>query len=195
LLGGKPLTPGDITFTAQAVDDVGATVEKVFLVHINEPVTITTASALPDGVVELAGYSVILEATGGTGALAWTEVGSGLAGSGLVLAGDGTLSGTPAYEGTVEFTVQAIDVLSDADQRLFTIEVGPNYICGDADGNEVVNIADAVYLISYIFGTGSAPDPLESGDVDCNTIANIADAVYLISFIFGGGPAPCADCP
>jgi hypothetical protein len=70
-----------------------------------------------------------------------------------------------------------------------------NYVCGDADGNGIVNISDAVYLISYIFGGGSDPDPLLSGDADCNQIVNISDAVYLISYIFGGGSAPCAACP
>jgi outer membrane protein assembly factor BamB len=68
-------------------------------------------------------------------------------------------------------------------------------LCGDADGNHIVNISDAVYLIAYIFGGGTAPDPLISGDSDCNEIVNISDAVYLIAYIFGGGPAPCAACP
>jgi hypothetical protein len=72
---------------------------------------------------------------------------------------------------------------------------GPQYLCGDADGNEIVNISDAVYLIAYIFGGGPAPDPLLSGDADCNGIVNISDAVYLIAYIFGGGPAPCENCP
>lgn len=71
---------------------------------------------------------------------------------------------------------------------------GPTYTCGDADGNTIVNISDAVFLIAYIFGGGSAPDPLLSGDADCNQIVNISDAVYLIAYIFGGGPAPCENC-
>lgn len=70
-----------------------------------------------------------------------------------------------------------------------------DYQCGDADGNSIVNISDAVYLISYIFGGGPAPVPLISGDTDCNEITNISDAVYLISYIFGGGPSPCQSCP
>jgi hypothetical protein len=69
-----------------------------------------------------------------------------------------------------------------------------DYVCGDADGNEIVNISDAVYLISYIFGGGPAPSPLMAGDCDCNDIVNISDAVYLIAYIFGGGPEPCASC-
>jgi hypothetical protein len=75
----------------------------------------------------------------------------------------------------------------------FTTE--PSYLCGDSDGNDLVNVSDAVFLISYIFGGGPAPDPLAAGDPDCNQLVNVSDAVYLISYIFGGGPEPCASCP
>lgn len=68
------------------------------------------------------------------------------------------------------------------------------YVCGDADGNGIVNITDGVSLISFIFGSGGEPDPPEAGDADCNGILNISDAVYLIGYIFGGGSAPCAAC-
>ncbi len=90
-------------------------------------------------------------------------------------------------------TVRTLTAVS-ADQ-LLTIYETSSYVCGDADGNTIVNISDAVYLIAYIFGGGSAPDPLLSGDADCNSIVNISDAVYLIAYIFGGGGAPCASCP
>ena len=73
----------------------------------------------------------------------------------------------------------------------YTINVNVTYICGDADGNQLVNIADVVYLINYVFGGGPPPDPLLAGDVDCNALVNIADVVYLINYIFGGGPDPC----
>jgi hypothetical protein len=63
--------------------------------------------------------------------------------------------------------------------------------CGDADGNDLVNVSDAVYLIGYIFGGGSEPQPMAAGDVDCNSLVNVSDAVYLIAFIFGGGSQPC----
>lgn len=67
------------------------------------------------------------------------------------------------------------------------------FVAGDADGNDIVTISDAVFLINYIFGGGSAPSPLLSGDVDCNIIVTISDAVYLINYIFSGGAAP-ANC-
>ncbi len=68
-----------------------------------------------------------------------------------------------------------------------------DYICGDADGNEAVDIGDAVHLINYIFKSGPAPDPLDAGDANCDLAIDIGDAVYLISYIFKSGPPPC--CP
>jgi len=70
----------------------------------------------------------------------------------------------------------------------FTTE---DYVCGDADNNGLVNIADAVYLIDYIFNGGSEPIPFQAGDVNNDGLVNISDVVYIIDYIFGGGPAPC----
>ena len=63
-------------------------------------------------------------------------------------------------------------------------------MCGDADGNLIFTISDAVFLINYIFAGGPAPFPLCSGDTDGNGIITISDAVYLINYIFAGGPPP-----
>ena len=67
------------------------------------------------------------------------------------------------------------------------------YLCGDANGDGVVNLADAVFLINYVFKGGAAPDPLEAGDANCDDAVNLADAVHLINYIFKDGPEPC--CP
>lgn len=72
-----------------------------------------------------------------------------------------------------------------------TLRVGQVYTIGDANGDQTVNISDAVYVISYIFSGGPAPDPAEAADVDCSGSCTISDAVYLILYIFSGGPAPC----
>jgi hypothetical protein len=69
------------------------------------------------------------------------------------------------------------------------------YICGDANGDEAVNVSDAVHIINYIFVSGAAPDPPESADVNCDGNINVSDAVYIINYIFVEGPEPCADCP
>lgn len=67
-------------------------------------------------------------------------------------------------------------------------------VCGDANSDGTINVSDAVYLISYVFGEGSAPNPISLGDCDCTGVVNVSDAVYLVSYIFGSGAAPCAGC-
>lgn len=57
-----------------------------------------------------------------------------------------------------------------------------------------VNIADAVYLVSYIFRGGDCPPIMNWADANGDCVANIGDAVYLIQYIFNGGPAPQAGC-
>jgi len=72
-----------------------------------------------------------------------------------------------------------------------------DYFCGEASGDAIVNIADAVFIVNYIFRGGRggpSPDPLCVGDVNADDAVNIADVVYLINYIFRGGPAPVVYC-
>jgi len=67
------------------------------------------------------------------------------------------------------------------------------FVCGDADGDGTLTIADAVRLVLYLFANGDAPDPVELGDANGDGTINVVDPVYLINFIFNGGPQPCAN--
>ncbi len=64
---------------------------------------------------------------------------------------------------------------------------------GDASDDGVVNVGDAVYLVTYIFKGGPAPPCMAEGDANCDLTVNVGDAVYVINYVFKGGPAPC--CP
>lgn len=68
------------------------------------------------------------------------------------------------------------------------------FMCGDADKNTMVNVSDAVCILTYIFGDGSAVSPMPNGDCNCDSMCNIVDAVYIVAYIFAGGPAPCEMC-
>jgi hypothetical protein len=72
---------------------------------------------------------------------------------------------------------------------LLTLYEG-GFICGDANGDGVINSADVVYLINYLFKGGPAPNPLWVGDANCDGTINSADVVYLINYLFKGGPSP-----
>jgi predicted outer membrane repeat protein len=69
------------------------------------------------------------------------------------------------------------------------------FVCGNADGDDVLSIADVVFIVNYIFAGGLLPSPPAAADPDCSGDINIADAVYLVNYIFAGGTAPCAGCP
>ena len=69
-----------------------------------------------------------------------------------------------------------------------------SYLCGDANGDGSVNVGDAVFLISYVFKGGAAPNPLCAGDANGDGSTNVGDAVYMISYVFKGGAPPVTTC-
>ncbi|MCK4427950.1 MAG: hypothetical protein KAW16_05665, partial [candidate division Zixibacteria bacterium] len=83
-------------------------------------------------------------------------------------------------------TVTAQDYCN-ADTLSFMVRT---YLCGDANGDGIIDIADAVYLLNYLFIGGPEPELLEAGDANCDEVIDIADVVYLINYLFMGGPPP-----
>jgi hypothetical protein len=73
------------------------------------------------------------------------------------------------------------------------INTEPAFTAGDANGDQTINVSDAVYVINYVFAGGDPPDPYEAGDSNCDTIVNVSDAVWVINYVFVGGPEP-GDC-
>jgi hypothetical protein len=65
---------------------------------------------------------------------------------------------------------------------------------GDANGDGVTNVGDAVFLINYVFRDGPPPDPFKAGDANSDCAVNVGDAVFLINYIFRDGPAPEPGC-
>lgn len=61
---------------------------------------------------------------------------------------------------------------------------------GDANGDDFINIGDAVFLVKFVFTSGPAPEPEFRGDANFDGEVNIGDAVYLINYIFKSGPPP-----
>ncbi|NIM98790.1 MAG: hypothetical protein GTO24_12130 [candidate division Zixibacteria bacterium] len=65
------------------------------------------------------------------------------------------------------------------------------FIPGDANGDMLVDPADVVYLINYLFRAGLPPYRPEAGDANCDGQVAPDDVVYLINYLFRGGPPPC----
>ena len=65
---------------------------------------------------------------------------------------------------------------------------------GDVNADGRLNVADATFLVAYMFHGGAAPNPLLLADVDGSCQINVADLIYLVDFLFGDGEAPRHGC-
>jgi len=69
------------------------------------------------------------------------------------------------------------------------------FVRGDCNGDGGINVADAVYLLDYLF-IGSVVLPCEdAGDIDDDGALNIADPINFLAYLFSGGPPPAAPNP
>ncbi len=88
--------------------------------------------------------------------------------------------------------VEAEDDDGTNTSEIFTFTTGEALTCGDANGDGVINVSDAVFVINYVFIPGSPePDPVCIADANGDGFINVSDAVYLINYVFiPGSPAP-----
>jgi hypothetical protein len=61
---------------------------------------------------------------------------------------------------------------------------------GDANGDKVINVADIVCLVNFLYRSGDPPIPMQAGDANCDGIVDIADIVYLVNYLYRGGDPP-----
>ncbi len=67
---------------------------------------------------------------------------------------------------------------------------------GDLDNSGILNIADIVYMVDFMFRTNTSPLDINSADVDGSCQVDIADLVYLVKYLYGSptGAAPINGC-
>jgi hypothetical protein len=73
------------------------------------------------------------------------------------------------------------------------VKVGPKTsapLPGDVNEDQVVDLADIIFLINYLYRSGPAPDPPERGDVTQDGEVDLGDIVYLINYLYRSGPPP-----
>ena len=78
----------------------------------------------------------------------------------------------------------------NADTLSFMVQT---YLSGDANGDGTIDLGDVLFVVSYLYKGGPAPDPYEAGDCNGDGTIDLGDLLYLVSYLYKGGPAP--DCP
>ena len=69
------------------------------------------------------------------------------------------------------------------------------FVRGDTNGSGSIDIADAVFLLDYLFAGGVSPSPEASGDANNDAGLDISDAIFLLTFLFDSGASPAAPYP
>lgn len=80
------------------------------------------------------------------------------------------------------FTLALVFGISFGDQA--TAQTTTNFLRGDANYNQSVDIADAVYILGYLFTGGPAPLCLPISDTNVSGRLDIADAITLLTVLF-----------
>ncbi|MEM7261759.1 MAG: dockerin type I repeat-containing protein, partial [Planctomycetota bacterium] len=70
-----------------------------------------------------------------------------------------------------------------------------SFLRGDTNADSQSNIADAVFLLEYLFVGGAVPSCFASADISFDGNVNIADVVNLLAYLFQQGTPPAAPFP
>lgn len=71
----------------------------------------------------------------------------------------------------------------------------PLFVRGDANTDNTINLADAVFILSYLFEDGDAPTCLDTADLNDNGKVNLSDVICTLRTAFGLSGDDCLTYP
>ncbi|MEM7163913.1 MAG: hypothetical protein AAF581_00530 [Planctomycetota bacterium] len=87
-----------------------------------------------------------------------------------------TVAGQSVFPALTAATIDFVDV--------------PTFVRGDPNSDSISNIADSIFIVSYLFLQGASPQCLLSADVNADLVLDISDIIYLLFWQFNMGPQP-----
>jgi subtilisin family serine protease len=67
-----------------------------------------------------------------------------------------------------------------------------SFVPGDLNGDEKVTLGDVIFLVNFLFKSGSPePVPVAAGDTNCDINISLADVLLLVNYILKHGPPAC----
>ena len=73
--------------------------------------------------------------------------------------------------------------------------VGTPFVRSDCNDDAVTNIADAVFVLAYLFQSGATPNCLEACDGNGDDTVDLADGLFIANYLFTNGPMPPSPFP
>jgi len=72
---------------------------------------------------------------------------------------------------------------------------GPRFVRGNADGDGLVDVSDALFILRQLFEESRTATCPAASDTNADGLVDISDAIYLLAHLFQGGPSPAAPFP
>ena len=139
---GTPTTVERQNFTVEVASGDGQTAQQALSITVYATLTVTTTS-LPNGVEDVDYGTATLTAAGGDGSYSWALV-SGSLPTGLNLATNGEISGTPTVVETQDFTVEVASGDGQTAQQALSVGVNRNARNAPCNGTPGVLLSDTV---------------------------------------------------
>ncbi|MBW3497589.1 putative Ig domain-containing protein [Janthinobacterium sp. NKUCC08_JDC] len=193
LLSGTPTAVGTFNFTVLATDSsTGSgpyTGARAYSLTVAAPTISIAPSALPAMTAGVA-FSQGVSATGGTAAYSYAVTAGSLP-TGLTLAADGTLSGTPAAAGAYSFTITATDSSTGAGapfsgSRAYSGSVAPGAPIAGAVSVTVAYGSSANPITLSLSGGAATSVAIASGATHGTATASGTSITYTPTAGYGG---------
>jgi len=85
----------------------------------------------------------------------------------------------------------------DANQDGLIDACDANFVRCDSNDDQMLDVADPVYTLNYLFQGGPTPNCQDAGDCNDDGLLDISDVIFTLAYIFSTGnppPAPYPDC-
>ena len=69
------------------------------------------------------------------------------------------------------------------------------FLRGDANTDTIVNLADAIFILSFTFSGGKEANCMKSADANDDGKVDLADAIWVLAYQFNNGQDPKAPFP
>ena len=71
----------------------------------------------------------------------------------------------------------------------------PGFLRGNSNGDSSIDLADALFVMNWLFVSGDQPACFDSADVNDDGGLDISDSIFLLNYLFVNGPIPGAPGP
>jgi hypothetical protein len=92
----------------------------------------------------------------------------------------------------IDYDVRGVLDQVPGQSALCSVTVSPvagSFVRGDANLDSLINIADPLTTLAYLFTQGTVACA-DAADVNDNGALDIGDAVYALAYLFSSGPPP-----